>query len=107
MALGRQSGSMNEHACWESRRKDAAATNMLGDKQRAEHSPGPRMLGDKDGVPAVGGLGMRHKLEVCGANSKATEEQGGAGCTWWGEEPKHRVGQDRPLSRFRAQAGKR
>lgn len=84
MALGSQSGSMNEHAFWESRRKDAAATNMLGDKQRAEHSPGPRMLGDKDGVPAVGGLGMRHKLEACGANSKATEEQCGAGCTCGG-----------------------
>lgn len=58
------------------------------------------------GVPAVGGLGMRHKLEVCGANSKATEQQGGAGCTRWGEEPKQRVGQDRPLSRFRARADK-
>lgn len=40
------------------------------------------MLGDNDGVPALGGLGMRHKLEVCGANSKAAEQQCGAGCTW-------------------------
>lgn len=62
------------------------------------------MLGDKDGMLAVGGLGMRHRLEVWGANSKATEQQCGAGCTWWGEEPKQRVGQARPFSRFRAQA---
>lgn len=47
---------------------------------------------------------MRHKLEVCGANSKATEQQCGAGYIWWGEEPKQRVCQARPFSRFRAQA---
>lgn len=26
-----------------------AAIDMLGDQRRVEHSPGPRMLGDKDG----------------------------------------------------------
>lgn len=48
MALGRQSGSMNMPAVSPDGRM-RAAIDMLGDKWRAEHSPGPRVLEDKDG----------------------------------------------------------
>lgn len=50
------------------------AINILVTSRGQSTALAHRMLGDKDGVPAVGGLGMRHKLEVCGANSKTTEQ---------------------------------